>query len=164
MYQIKKQIYKDFSKTQKSALCNFLRALVKKNPETTTETFIEDEKYYHAQGVPRFEFLADLLDDERFIKETQRFIVECKRFYDYKKFQEPLIQAQKVYLKEKRRFLRDEKRKKEPPTQKQIKYYERLCKKQNLDKMDKEQMSKFSLKVAIGKILDEHTGDCENTD
>ena len=33
MYQIKNQIYQDMTKTQKSALCNFLRALVKKYTE-----------------------------------------------------------------------------------------------------------------------------------
>ena len=33
MYEIKKQIYLELTKNQKSALCNFLRALVKKSPE-----------------------------------------------------------------------------------------------------------------------------------
>ena len=48
MYEIKKQIYLDLSKTQKSALCNFLRALVKKSPELSVDNilnkFIEDER------------------------------------------------------------------------------------------------------------------------
>ena len=164
MYQVKKQIYQAFSKAQKAALCNFLRALVKKNPEITTEIFVKDEKYYHTQGVPRFEFLAELLDDGQFLRETELFIRECKRFYDYKKSQEPFVQAQKAYLKEKRKQLRDEKMKKEPPTQKQTKYYERLCKKHNLDKMEEEAYSKFSLREAIARILNEHTGDSEDTD
>ena len=45
MYQIKNQIYQDMTKTQKSALCNFLRALVKKSPEMSVadifDKFIE---------------------------------------------------------------------------------------------------------------------------
>ena len=50
MYEVKNRIYLNLTKTQKSALCNFLRALVKKSPELQEEEilekFIEDEKYY----------------------------------------------------------------------------------------------------------------------
>ena len=50
MYQIKNQIYLDMTKTQKSALCNFLRALVKKSQDLSVDDildkFLEDEKYY----------------------------------------------------------------------------------------------------------------------
>jgi hypothetical protein len=157
VYQIKKQIYQDLSKTQKSALCNFLRALTKKCPENTLEKFLEDEKYYLEQGSSRFGFLADIIDDERFIKDTERFIRECKRFYEHKTSQEPLIQAQKAYLKEKRAFLRDLKWKSEPPTKKQLSYYNSLCKKYNVDKMAESEMSKFSLKEEISRILNENS-------
>ena len=48
MYEIKKQIYLDFTKNQKSALCNFLRALVKKSQDLSIEdiwaSFVADEK------------------------------------------------------------------------------------------------------------------------
>ena len=47
MYEVKNRIYLNLTKTQKSALCNFLRALVKKSPELQEEEilekFIEDE-------------------------------------------------------------------------------------------------------------------------
>ena len=50
MYQIKNQIYQNMTKNQKSAICNFLRALVKKSSELTIDgildKFLEDEKYY----------------------------------------------------------------------------------------------------------------------
>ncbi len=154
MYQIKKQIYQDFSKTQKSALCNFLRALTKKCPENTLEKFIEDEKYYLEQGSSRFEFLADIIDEEWFLKDTQRFINECVRFYDYKKSQEPFIQAQKAYEKQKRAFLRDRKMETEEPTKKQLSYYKSLCKKYNIEMMKEEEMSKFSVKEAIGRMVE----------
>ena len=86
MYEIKKQIYLDFSKTQKAALCNFLRALVKKSPELSVDEimqkFIEDEKYYLEINNSRFEFLENLLDDEQFLKDTEKYLKECRKYYD----------------------------------------------------------------------------------
>lgn len=158
MYEIKKQIYLDFSKTQKAALCNFLRALVKKSPELSVDEimqkFIEDEKYYLEINNSRFEFLENLLDDEQFLKDTEKYLKECRKYYDYKKSQEPLIQAQKEFEKKKRKFLRQVKMSKESPTKKQLYYYEKLCKKYNLEK--KELSSKLEARDEIDKILKEH--------
>ena len=158
MYEIKKQIYLDFSKTQKAALCNFLRALVKKLPELSVDEimqkFIEDEKYYLEINNSRFEFLENLLDDEQFLKDTEKYLKECRKYYDYKKSQEPLIQAQKEFEKKKREFLRQVKMSKESPTKKQLYYYEKLCKKYNLEK--KELSSKLEARDEIDKILKEH--------
>ena len=42
MYEVKKQIYLDFTKNQKAALCSFLRALVKKTPEQTVDEILEN--------------------------------------------------------------------------------------------------------------------------
>jgi len=165
VYEVKKQIYQDFSKTQKSALCNYLRALVKKSPGGALEKFIDDEKYYIEIGSPHFEFVTQLLDDERFLKDTKLYIKECQRFYDYKKQQEPIIQANKEFEKKKRAFLRDLKMKNEKPTKKQLYYYDCLCKKYNIEKMGEEEMSKFSLKEAIAKMVEnEHSGNCTNID
>ena len=158
MYEIKKQIYLDFSKTQKAALCNFLRALVKKSPELSVDEimqkFIEDEKYYLEINNSRFEFLENLLDDEQFLKDTEKYLKECRKYYDYKKSQEPLIQAQKEFEKKKREFLRQVKMSKGSPTKKQLYYYEKLCKKYNLEK--KELSSKLEARDEIDKILKEH--------
>ncbi len=158
MYEIKKQIYLELSKTQKSALCNFLRALVKKSPELSNdeimEKFIEDEKYYLEINSSRFEFLENLLDDEQFLKDTEKYLKECKKYYDYKKSQEPIIQAQKAFEKKKREFLREVKMSKETPTKKQLYYYEKLCKKYNLEK--KELTSKLEARDEIDKIIKEH--------
>ena len=70
MYQIKNRIYLKFDKTQKSAVCNYLRALAKQGVsagEYTSEAilnkFIEDEKYYLELNASRFPFLADCIDD-----------------------------------------------------------------------------------------------------
>lgn len=166
MYEIKSRIYLDFSKTQKAALCNFLRALVKKTPEETIENifdkFIEDEKYYFEINNPHFAFLEDLLDDNKFAEDTLLYLKECRKYYDYKKKQEPIIQAQKEYEKKKRAFLKEVKMSKELPTKKQLYYYDRLCKKYNIEK--KELTSKLEALKEIDRIINEHSTDCRNFD
>lgn len=162
MYQIKNQIYQDMTKTQKSALCNFLRALVKKSPQMSVEDiydkFLEDERYYLEINNPHFEFLEDYLDSDKFMEESILYLKECRKYYDYKKKQEPIIQAQKEFEKKKREFLKEVKMSKEAPTKKQLYYYDRLCKKYNIEK--KELTSKLEARDEIDKILNEH--DCRN--
>ena len=159
MYQIKKQIYLNLTKNQKSALCNFLRALVKKSEgqtlEEILENFIDDEKYYLEQNCFRFEFLEQIIDDEEFLSDTKKYLKECKKYYDYKEKQRPLIEAQKEYDKRKRKFLQEVKMSKEPPTKKQLYYYDKLCKKYNLEKL--ELSSKLEARNEIDKIISEHS-------
>ena len=150
------------TKTQKSALCNFLRALVKKSPQVSIEDiydkFVEDERYYLEINNPHFEFLEDYLDNDKFMEESILYLKECRKYYDYKKKQEPIIQAQKEFEKKKREFLKEVKMSKEAPTKKQLYYYDRLCKKYNIEK--KELTSKLEACNEIDKILNEH--DCRN--
>lgn len=157
MYEVKKQIYLDFTKNQKAALCNYLRALVKKSADLSTdeilESFLEDERYYLEINASRFEFLTEILDDLQFLKDTRLFINECQKYYDYKKKQEPIIQANKEFEKKKRKFLQEVKMGKETPTKKQLYYYEKLCKKYNLEK--KELTSKLEARDEIDRILTE---------
>lgn len=164
MYEIKNRIYLDFTKTQKSALCNFLRALVKKSPDLNTdeilEKFIEDEKYYLEINSSRFEFLAEIIDSESFLRDTELYIKECRKYYDYKKSQEPYIQAQKEFEKQKRKYLQEVKMSKDVPTKKQLYYYERLCKKYNIEQ--KELTSKLEARDEIDRIINEHSTDCKN--
>lgn len=149
------------TKNQKSALCGFLRALVKKSPELSVQEildkFLEDERYYLEINASRFEFLADVIDDDQFLKDTELFLKECRKYYDYKKKQEPIIQAQKEFEKKKRKFLQEVKMSKEQPTKKQLYYYEKLCKRYGLDK--KELTSKLEARDEIDKILSEHEAD-----
>lgn len=159
MYQVKNQIYLDLSKTQKAALCNFLRALVKKSPNLSVdqviEKFTEDENYYFEINNPHFEFLEDILDDETFLKDTFLYVKECRKYYDYKKKQEPIIQAQKEFEKKKRKFLQEIKMGHELPTKKQLYYYDRLCKKYNIEK--KELTSKLEARDEIDRIVAGHS-------
>lgn len=164
MYEIKNKIFQEFDKTQKSAVCNFLRALVKKLPDFEVDEilqkFLEDEKYYLEINSSRFEFLNDFLDDEKFISETKLYIKECKKYYDYKKLQAPLIQAQKEFEKKKRKFLQEVKMSKDAPTSKQLYYYKNLCKRYNIEQKteneDGESLSKLDLRNLIDGILNEH--------
>lgn len=159
MYEIKKQIYLGFTKTQKSALCGFLRALVKKMPDLSVDElmqkFVDDERYYLQINNSRFEFLNNYLDDNQFLVDTEKYLQECKKYYEYKKMQEPLIVAQKEYEKKKRTFLRELKMSKEPPTKKQLYYYDKLCKKYNIDKV--QLSSKLQARDLIDKIIEDHS-------
>ena len=80
---------------------------------------------------------------------------ECKKYYDYKEKQRPIIEANKAYEKKKRKFLQEVKMSKEPPTKKQLYYYDRLCKKYNIEKI--ELSSKLEARDLIDKIISEHS-------
>lgn len=159
MYEIKSKIFLELTKTQKSALCNFLRSLIKNFPDLDINAilskFIEDEKYYLEINSAHFEFLKDFLDDEKFISEVKLYLKECKKYYDYKKSQEPIIQAQKDFDKKKKKFLQEIKMSKDAPTEKQLYYYKTLCKRHNVNMKDTKNLSKLDLKNLIEKILDE---------
>lgn len=158
MYEIKKQIYLDLTKNQKSALCNNLRALVKKSQEISADeiwkSFYADEKYYLELACSRFEFLQELLDDEQFKSDTIKYIKECKKYYAYKEKQRPIIDANKEFEKQKRKFLQEVKMSKELPTKKQLYYYDKLCKKYNIEKI--ELTSKLEARNEIDKIITDH--------
>lgn len=168
MSYVKSKIFLGLSKTQKSALCNYLRALVKKSPEFCVdeifEKFIENEQYYFEINNPHFEFLQEILNDEDFQKEILLYLSECKKYYDYKESQKPLVEAQKQFEKEKRNFLKQVKMSKEPPTKKQLYYYDCLCKKYSIDKKDTSDLSKLDLKNMISEILDEYSRNSEHID
>lgn len=168
MYQIKNRIYLNFDKTQKSAVCNFLRALVKQNLNLSSDEilnkFLEDEKYYLELSASRFPFLEEVIDDRDFLKDTEDYIKECIKYYEYKEKQRPIIEANKEFEKKKRKFLQEVKMSKEEPTQKQLYYYDRLCKKYFIEKKDVKELSKLDLRNEIERILDEHSEDYKNVD
>ena len=109
-----------------------------------------------------FKNLEEYLSDDMFLHETLEFIKACKKYYDYKKAQAPLIAKQKEFEKQKRKFLQEIKMSKEAPTKKQLYYYNRLCKKYNIEKKDTNTLSKLDLRNEIERIIDEHSGDCCN--
>ncbi len=161
MYEIKKSIYLNFTKNQKAGLCNYLRAMVKKFPNLSCDKiyqkFVDDEKYYLEMNCSRFEFLQDILYEDWFEKDTKKYLNECIKYYQYKEKQRPIIEANKAYEKQKREFLRRVKMSKTPPTKKQIYYYEKLCKKYNLEKT--ELTSKLDAMEKIDSIIQQHSAD-----
>lgn len=168
MYQIKNKIYPAFDKTQKSGVCNYIRAIVKQNQNLSVEKildkFLEDERYYLELNASRFPFLAEFIDDESFLKDTRDYIYECKKYYNYKEKQRPIIEAQKEFEKKKRKFLQEVKMSKEKPTKKQLYYYDRLCKKYSIEKKDVEELSKLDLRDEIERLLNEHSDDYKELD
>lgn len=168
MYQIKSQIYIDFDKTQKSGICNYIRALVKQNLKLTCseilDKFLDDERYYLELNSSRFPFLEDFIDTDIFIKDTTLYIKECKKYYEYKESQRPFIEKQKEFEKKKRKFLQEVKMSKEEPTKKQIYYYDKLCKRYNIEKKDVETLSKLDIRDEIERILNENSGTNEIID
>ncbi len=163
MYQIKRRIYLDFDKTQKSAICNYLRAIVKQNSGKSSteilEKFIEDERYYLEIKASRFPFLEDVIDKDEFLNDTKDYIKECIKYYEYKEKQKPFIEKQKEFEKKKRKFLQEVKMSKESPTKKQLYYYDKLCKRYSVEKKDTEALSKLDLRNEIERILNEHSDD-----
>ena len=113
-----------------------------------------DEKYYLEIDSSRFEFLKDIIDDEEFKSDTLKYIKECKKYYEYKEKQRPIIEANKAFEKQKREFLKEVKMSKEAPTKKQLYYYEKLCKKYSLEKRELE--SKLDARNEIDRIINEH--------
>ena len=166
MYQIKNRIYLNFDKTQKSGICNYLRALVKQNLNLSAsdilDKFLEDEKYYLELKTSRFPFLEEFIDDNIFLKDTEDYIKECIKYYQYKEKQRPIIEANREFEKKKRKFLQEVKMSKEKPTKKQLYYYDRLCKKYSIEKKDVNELSKLDLRDEIEKILNEHSEDYKN--
>ena len=161
MYQIKSRIYLDFDKTQKSGICNYIRALVKQNLELPSseilDKFIEDEKYYLELNSSRFPFLSEIIDSKSFINDTKSYIEECIKYYKYKESQKPFIEKQKEFEKKKRKFLQEVKMSKDKPTKKQVYYYNKLCKKYNLEAKNTEELSKLDIKNEIERILNENS-------
>ena len=161
MYQIKSRIYIDFDKTQKSGICNYIRALVKQNLDLACsdilDKFLADEKYYLELNSSRFPFLVDIIESDSFIRDTELYIKECKKYYEYKESQRPFIEKQKEFEKKKRKFLQEVKMSKENPTKKQIYYYEKLCKKYSLEQKDVKILSKLDLRNEIERIINEHS-------
>lgn len=160
MYYLKNTLFLDLTKNQKSALFGFMKSFVKKHSQKSTEDilslFIEDETYYYAQKNPHFEWIIQEFENEKFLKELTKLIEENKKQLYLKEAQKPFLEKQKAIAKEQRKKAAEFKLSKEPPTKKQLYYYDMLCKKYKLEKEPTDNLSRLDLKNKIGKIIDEH--------
>lgn len=160
MYYLKNTLFQDLTKNQKSALFGFVKSFVKKHSEKNSQEilalFIEDEQYYYEQKNPHFEWIIPEFEKEQFLKEIIQLIDENKKQLAIKEAQKPFIEKQKALAKEQRKKAAEFKLSKQPPTKKQLYYYDMLCKKYNINQESVENLSRLDLKNMIGKIIDEH--------
>lgn len=149
----------DLTKNQKASLFSFLKSFVKKHNDKTTdeilELFLEDEQYYFEVQNPHFEWIIELFENDKFIRELKTLINENKKQLEIKEKQKPFLEKQKEIAKEQRKKASEFKMSKEPPTKKQIYYYDKLCKQYKLEKEDLTDKSRLDLKNMIGKILND---------
>lgn len=162
MFYIKSQIFLSLSKVQKTSLCKTFAALAKKHyskldDDAILERFAEDEKYYAEIGNPHFEWVLPLLDDEKFLNDAKKFLKEARKELEKKEREKPFLEKQKLYAKEQKKLAQENLMKKQPPTKKQLYYYEKLCKQHRLEQASTEGLSRLDLKTLIGDILD---GEC----
>jgi hypothetical protein len=108
--------------------------------------------------------LAEYIEDSEFLKDTEDYIKECIKYYKYKESQKPIIEAQKEFEKQKRKYIQELKMSKEQPTKKQIYYYKRLCKRYGIEEKNIEELSKLDLRNEIDGILNEYSTVDKNID
>lgn len=158
MYYLKNTLFQDLTKNQKAALFGFLKSFVKKHNDKSCdeilELFIEDEQYYYEVENPHFEWIIELFESDKFVKQLKILISENKKHLEMKEKQKPFLEKQKQYAKEQRKQASEIKMSKEEPSKKQIYYYDKLCKQHKIPKEDLTGKSKLDLKNMIGKILD----------
>lgn len=163
---VKKLVFNNLSKTQKSELCNYVKKFVEKNKDYSTEeifdAFFEEEQYYLDLNTSRHAWIAVFLENEEFINDLKKYINECKNSIELKIKQKPFLDAQKQkqkdFLKVQRKVIQDKKMSEEKPTKKQKYYYGILCKKYGIDPiiLANEEATKLDYKNAIEKILEEN--------
>lgn len=158
MYYLKNTLFLELTKNQKAALFSFLKSFVKKHGNKTCDEilslFIEDEQYYYSQNNPHFEWIIQELEKDSFLKELKILINENKKQIAIKEAQKPFLEKQKALAKEQRKKAAEFKMSKEKPTKKQIYYYDKLCKKYNIEKQEVEKATRLDLKKWISEILE----------
>lgn len=154
-------LFLELTKNQKASLLTFLKSFSKKHKEKTTDEildlFIEDENYYYGQNNPHFEWIIPEFEKDAFFDEMKKYIKACKKELDLKEAQKPFLEKQKAIMKEQRAKAREFMLSKQPPTPKQLYYYDKLCKKHKIEKIQTEGLSRLDLINMIGKIVDDCT-------
>lgn len=160
MFILKNAIFLELTKNQKSSLVTFLRNFAKKHADLSEEEllnkFIEDETYYYEVGNPHFEWILPLFENDKFLKEIKDLIKQYKKQFEEKEKQKPYLEKQKAYLKEQRKKAQEFKLSKEPPTEKQLKYYKMLCKRHKVTTVPTADLSRLDLKNMISTIIDDN--------
>ncbi|MBE7706481.1 MAG: hypothetical protein E7Z91_04485 [Cyanobacteria bacterium SIG30] len=158
MYEIKNSIFLYLTKRQKAMLCTYLKNFTRLNKNLDVDEilnkFLEDEEYYNNIQNPHFYFVVENFENEEFILDVKKFIKSILKGIEYKEKQKPFLEKQKEYLKAQKKIIQENKMKSEKPTEKQLKYYTKLCKKYGIEQKNTQNASKFDLKNWISEILD----------
>lgn len=157
MQNIKNSLFLYLTPRQKSQLLGTLKAYFKKfdlNSENLAFKFLKDEEYYIKMNNPHFEFVEEYLEDDIFLKELKKFFDFCAYEKHQKELLEPYIDKQKEYEKQMRKKAQEFKMSKLKPTQKQLKYYEKITKAHNVEKKDMENASRLDLRNWIMEIIE----------
>ena len=165
MFNIKNNIFLNFTPRQKAMLLSFLKSFVKKNKELKTEDiidkFIEDETYYNEIGNPHFEFVIEHFNEEDFIRDLKTFIDAVFYELEQKEKMKPLIEKQKQFEKEQRKRANDFKMSKLKPTKKQLFYYEKVAGAHGIKMKDTTNASRLDLRNWIMDIIEPKKDDDE---
>lgn len=166
MFQVKSRVFNDLTKNQKADFLSFVKIYVKNYLDCDAENLfynlVEELDYYRKLGQYKFDYV-DISSDSH-LEDLKTYIRACKKYYEYKKAQKPIYEAQKRIQKELKSRLLDEKQKNEKPTSKQISYYKVLCKRRNCEEKNIEEMSKYDIRQEIKKLLEANDDFVKNLD
>ncbi len=158
MFKKSYSILDNLSKNQKSSLVSYVKIFVKKYQQLSVEDiwaeFINNMEYDFAINNPRFPWIKDLLYDFNFEKDVKNIIKATVQQMVYKERQKPYVAKQKEYAKLARKRATDWRQSHEKPTKKQILYYNSLCEKKKVAKVDLSDKSKLDLKLMIASLLE----------
>lgn len=150
-------ILDSLSKIQKSSLVSFVKIFVKKNHLLSAEDiyfkFLDEMEYDFAINNPKFPWIEEFLESEKFEKDVKNIIKNTLQQMVYKEAQKPYIEKQKAYAKIARKKATEWRQSHEKPTRKQISYYNALCEKNKVAKIDLSEKSKLDLKNMISELL-----------
>ncbi|MEI8377846.1 MAG: hypothetical protein WCF95_04820 [bacterium] len=157
MNKLKKDFFETLSKIQKSSLISYLKKFIvkKKNFDETFlyEEFLEEQHYYIKIGQPYFGFIADFIEEVEFLRDLKFCIKDLCFKQKQKELQKPFLEKQKLFVKEQRKKAQEFKMSHEKPSPKQLSYYKSLCKKQNIEPVKLDELSKLDLKNMIAELL-----------
>ena len=153
----KNNAFSVLSKTQKAALLSHLKRFVKKHSSQSAQNilneFLEEENYYFEVGNPHFEWIFEYFEKDDFLNEIKKYISFLLFELEQKEKQKPFLEEQKKRAKQMRKQAQEFKMSKQEPTKKQLYYYEKLCKKYNIEQKDVNELSRLNLRNIIDEIL-----------
>ncbi len=145
---------------QRSQLSGTLKSYFKKfsnlEIDELSEKFLEDEKYYIKIANPHFEFLENYFDDDKFLTDLKRFFNFCLYEKKQKEKFKPYLEKQKEYQKQQRKKAQEFKMSKLKPTKKQLLYYDKITKENNIKKHDVNTASRLDLRNWIMEIVNKN--------